>query len=143
MPHFRVTAVLAATAAVAMMTLPSIARAEDSNANWWAFGVLVIVVPTIWALVIACLLIWLLCPLYLRPVALAVCAVPCTPLHTGTGNWPLWSYLLGNRFSETVSEIIWRTSLVALLAFALGWFAIWLKLRASPPNKSLERTHER
>jgi len=136
-----VSTVLAIPVAVAMLVLPSVARADGGN--WFAFGVLVLVIPTLLALGVACALVWILCPLYARPMIIALCAIPCTPLDNGRFYWPLWSYFLDNDFPGTMSEIILRTSAMALAGFVAGWFAVWLQLRASAHNTSLERTRGR
>jgi glucan phosphoethanolaminetransferase (alkaline phosphatase superfamily) len=141
MPHFRPTNVSSVYAALVMATLPAVVRADDGN--WLGLGILVIVVPTVLAFGVACLLTWFLCPLYLRPIVIGLCAVPCTPINNGTFYWPLWSYLLDHNLPRSMSETVLAASATALAAYAMGWLAVWLRLRTSPPNTSLERTRDR
>ena len=127
-------------AASAVLLSPAVVQADEGN--WLMFGVVVLVVPTLVVFSFACAFVWFLCPPRVRPLAIALCAVPCTPIDNGTFYWPLWSYFLDHDFPGTLFDLVWRTILTAASVYVLVWFIVWLRLRALPPNPSLKRTRE-
>jgi hypothetical protein len=121
--------------------LPIVARADGGN--WLLFGIYVFVVPTVLFLIVACLVVWFVCPPRVRPLAIALCVVPCTPIYNGTFAWPLWVYSIDRNLPGTVFDVTWRVILTALTAYLAVQLLVWLRYRAkSPPDRTLERTRE-
>jgi hypothetical protein len=112
----------------AVILLPSVARADEGN--WLLFGIYVFVIPTYVAFGAACVAIWILCPARVQPLAIALGAVPCTPIDNGTFHWPLWSYFLDNNLPGTMFDVIWRTILTAAAVYGVVWLVVWLQERA-------------
>ncbi len=138
----RVPASRSALLAAITAFLPMIARADDGNLL--LFGIYVFVVPTVLFLIVACVLAWFLCPPRVRPVAVALCVVPCTPIYNGTFPWPLWVYSIDRNLPGSAFDVTWRVIFAALVAYLAVQLLVWLRYRGDAlPSKSLERTRGR
>ena len=119
----------------AALILPSIARADEGN--WLAFGVVVLIVPTVIAFVVACLLVWFLVRPAARPLAIAIIAIPCAPVPNGSFYWPLWSYLLDRNLPGSIPGVVGYVTLSAVIAYGLAWLAV----RSFAHRRPHGRTH--
>ena len=113
-----------------LLLFPLSAWAEEGN--WELFGVVLFIVPTLIAFLMASTAIWLTCSARVRPWAIALCAIPLAPISNGDYRWPLSVYLFDWDPGVTPSAMIWPiivTVVVTYLAVHLMSLAAHLMSR--------------
>jgi hypothetical protein len=100
---------------VTLLLFPVSALAEQGD--WGLFALLLLVVPTVIVFLMASTAIWLASPARARPWAIALCAIPLSPISNGSYRWPLSVYLIDWDRGVTPAAMIWPIILTVLATY--------------------------
>jgi len=100
------------------------------------FGVMVLVVPTLIVFSIACAVVWFACPRWSRPLAIALCSVPCAPIYNDSAWWPLWACSIDRYVPGYTFDVVWQVALTALIVYGLTWMIVRMTQRPAAGQTS-------